>query len=453
MKFFLSTFFFIAILSTRLCLAQNTIGYFFENNLKASDASLPNLVILGRQGVYVQDALPELEGMKKTAYQFERNCGLQFDNADAGGFIKDSYTIEVYFRFDKLNSWKRVIDFKNRKTDWGCYIFNGKLNFYNLLVSEKSPVNENEYTHYVISRDGNTNTVKIYADGVSKIEFDDSQKHAAIDEDQKLNFFFDDLKVTDEASAGAVVMIKISNYVISSEKIKTNFDALLSNITTIPPQPKFTPSLPDSTTAIAHSITNFTVQNSETQAPISEFTYILQNASGIVGTGNSNNQASASINYVPESKLYITIKSKGYVSLEDTITTGEVGKATNLKFMLNPIKVGQTVTLKTLQFARGQFELLPASYGELDKLVEFMNENPSMEIELNGHTDNQGDPKLNLELSENRVKSTKDYIVSKGIDKNRIKGKGFGGSSPIASNAKEETRMLNRRVEMTIIKN
>ena len=157
-------------------MAQNTIGYFFENSLKSSDPAIPNLVILGRQGIFVQDALPELEGMKKTAYQFERNCGLQFDNAAANGFIKDSYTIEVYFRFDKLNSWKRVVDFKNRKTDWGCYIFNGKLNFYNLLVSEKAPVNENEYTHYIISRDGATNTVRIYADGVSKIEFIDNLK-------------------------------------------------------------------------------------------------------------------------------------------------------------------------------------------------------------------------------------------------------------------------------------
>ncbi|MDB5271809.1 MAG: hypothetical protein JWO58_176, partial [Chitinophagaceae bacterium] len=180
----------------QLSFAQNTIGYLFENNMKANNTSFPDLVILGRQGTYIQDQLPELENMKKTAYQFERNCGVQFDNAAANLFIKDSYTIEIYFRFDKLNSWKRVIDFKNRKTDWGCYIFNGKLNFYNLLVSEKAPVNENEYTHYVISRDGASNTVKIFADGISKLEFVDTDKHTLLDDDQKLNFFYDDLKVT-----------------------------------------------------------------------------------------------------------------------------------------------------------------------------------------------------------------------------------------------------------------
>ena len=432
-------------------MAQNTIGYFFENSLKSSDPAIPNLVILGRQGTFVQDALPELEGMKKTAYQFERNCGLQFDNAAANGFIKDSYTIEVYFRFDKLNSWKRVVDFKNRKTDWGCYIFNGKLNFYNLLVSEKAPVNENEYTHYIISRDGATNTVRIYADGVSKIEFIDNLKQAEIDEDQKLNFFFDDLKVTDEASSGAVVMIKISNYVIPADKIKTNFDGLLTNITTLPPQVAIAPenpiTEPDKTT------TNIVVKNSETKMPIEEFTYMIKNETVVVAGGNSNGKSTFTLPSPPNVKLFVTIKSKGFVSIEDTIISGEAGKELSFDYLLEPIKVGKTVTLKTLQFSRGQFELLPASYAELDKLVEFMNENPTMEIELSGHTDNQGDPKLNIELSENRVKSTKDYIVSKGIDKNRIKGKGFGGSRPISNNGKEETRMLNRRVEMTIIKN
>lgn len=449
MKLFQSAIFTFLFL-THLCVAQNTIGYFFENNLKANDPSFPNLIVLGRQGVFVQDALPELDGMKKAAYQFERNCGVQFDNAEAGNFIKDSYTIEIYFRFDKLNSWKRVIDFKNRKTDWGCYIFNGKLNFYNLLVSEKAPVNENEYTHYTISRDGETNMVKIYADGVSKIEFTDNDKHAEIDVDQKLNFFFDDLKVTDEASSGAVVMIKISNYVISPENIKNDFESLKNNIVDTAPITKVV--TPPALDPLLHK-TTIEVKDVEHKTPITDFTYSIKSGTEVIAGGNSNNKSSLALSLPQKSRYMITIKSKGYVTLEDSLFTGEGGKEKSLSYNLDPIKIGQTVTLKTLQFERGKDELLPASYAELDKLVEFMNENPAMEIELSGHTDNQGDPKLNVALSENRVKSTKDYLVSKGIDKNRIKGKGYGGSKPLASNLKEETRMLNRRVEMTIIKN
>ncbi len=433
-----------------LSFAQNTIGYLFENNLKANNSSFPDLVILGRQGSYTQEALPELDNMKKTAYQFDRNCGVQFDNEAANQFIKDSYTIEIYFRFDKLNSWKRVIDFKNRKTDWGCYIFNGKLNFYNLLVSEKAPVNENEYTHYVISRDGATNTVRIFADGVSKLEFNDVDKHTLPDDDQKLNFFFDDLKVTDEASAGAVVMIKISDYVIAPDKILAGFESFKSNINSVDPITETAVVTKRDSSLVQVTLE---VKDKELQNGITDITYSIKRGSEIM-EGNSSEGKSIITTKLPVKTWYhIAFKSKGYVTYEDSILTGDFEKEFRATFFLEKIKVGTTVTLKTLQFERGKAELLPASYGELDKLAEFMKENPTIEIEISGHTDNQGDPKLNVELSENRVKSTTDYLISKGIEKNRIKGKGYGGSKPLASNSREETRKLNRRVEMTIIKN
>ncbi|HSZ71488.1 MAG TPA: OmpA family protein [Cytophagaceae bacterium] len=442
-------FLFLLTCIHQLGFAQNTIGYLFENNLKANNPSFPDLVILGRQGVYIQEQLPELDNMKKTAYQFERNCGVQFDNAAANHFLNDSYTIEIYFRFDKLNSWKRVIDFKNRKTDWGCYIFNGKLNFYNLLVSEKAPVNENEYTHYVISRDGATNTVKIFADGISKLEFNDVDKHTLLDEDQKLNFFYDDLKVTDEASAGAVVMIKLSNYVIPPDKILAGFESFKNNINYIAP---ITENIaPKKDSSLVH--VTLEVKDKETQAPISDLTYSIKRNTEVLAGGNIEGKSTVSLDLPVKTLYYITFKSKGYVTYEDSIVTGDFDKEFRSTFLLEKIKVGTTVTLKTLQFERGKAELLPASYGELDKLAEFMKENPTVEIEISGHTDNQGDPKLNVELSENRVKATTDYLISKDIDKNRIKGKGYGGSKPIASNSREETRRLNRRVEMTIIKN
>lgn len=447
-----SAFYFILLSATLQyhCSAQNTIGYLFENNLKANNASFPDLVILGRQGSYTQEALPELDNMKKTAYQFDRNCGVQFDNAAAHQFLKDSYTIEIYFRFDKLNSWKRVIDFKNRKTDWGCYIFNGKLNFYNLLVSEKAPVTENSYTHYVISRDGATNTVKIFADGVSKLEFIDADKHTLLDDDQKLNFFFDDLKVTDEASAGAVVMIKISDYVIPPDKILEGFESFKNNINYVAPI-TVTAAVEKKDSSLVH--VTLEIKDKETQAPITDLIYSIKRGDEIIAGASSEGKSVISADLPVKTWYHVTYKSKGYVTYEDSILTGDFDKEFRATFYLEKIKVGTTVTLKTLQFERGQAELLPASYGELDKLAEFMKENPTVEIEISGHTDNQGDPKLNIDLSENRVKSTTDYLVSKGIEKNRIKGKGYGGSKPIASNSREETRKLNRRVEMTIIKN
>jgi outer membrane protein OmpA-like peptidoglycan-associated protein len=88
----------------------------------------------------------------------------------------------------------------------------------------------------------------------------------------------------------------------------------------------------------------------------------------------------------------------------------------------------------------------------LDLVVALLKSNPKVKIELSGHTDNRGIPGQNLKLSQARVEKVKDYLVSKGISKNRITGKGYGGAKPIASNDTEETRLLNRRVEFTILK-
>ncbi|HLK97788.1 MAG TPA: OmpA family protein, partial [Hymenobacter sp.] len=69
-----------------------------------------------------------------------------------------------------------------------------------------------------------------------------------------------------------------------------------------------------------------------------------------------------------------------------------------------------------------------------------------------GHTDNQGDPALNLKLSQDRVNEVKKYLVQKGVNSARISTEGFGDTKPLASNDKEETRKLNRRVEFRITK-
>ncbi len=86
-------------------------------------------------------------------------------------------------------------------------------------------------------------------------------------------------------------------------------------------------------------------------------------------------------------------------------------------------------------------------------VVDFLKSNPKVEIELEGHTDNRGDVKKNLVLSQQRVDKIKTYLVSKGISQKRIKGKGYGGSKPIATSDSEEARRLNRRVEFRILKN
>jgi len=118
---------------------------------------------------------------------------------------------------------------------------------------------------------------------------------------------------------------------------------------------------------------------------------------------------------------------------------------------LSPIEIGKAITLNNVFFVRSKAELLPGSFPELDRLVKVLTDNPELKIEISGHTDNVGDPVLNAKLSEERVTTIKNYLISKHISTKRLSGKGYGGTKPIASNATEETRKLNRRVEFIII--
>ena len=157
---------------------------------------------------------------------------------------------------------------------------------------------------------------------------------------------------------------------------------------------------------------------------------------------------------LPASDVYeVIIKSEGYVSQQAIldIRISEIDVITH-DFALQPIKIGITVKLGNVLFVRGSTVLLESSYPQLDLVVQMMLENAEMEIELSGHTDNQGSERQNNILSQQRVDEVINYWVVHGTEKRRLSGKGYGGSIPVASNESEETRKLNRRVEFTILK-
>lgn len=221
---------FVTVLSFSLISAQEVLHYDFINSLAEVNGNGPTMTILGNEGVFVEDTLLEIGSAEKFVYRFEQNSGFQFDNAAAGNFIGEGYTIELYFVFDFLNSWKRVIDWKNRKSDYGAYVFNGELNFYPFEYSAEAPVNEGEYTYYVVTRDAETKEVLVYADAEVQISFIDSGDDALVDGDNVVNFFHDDLVVPNEASSGAVAMLKIYSATLDSNTIKANYEDLAGNV-------------------------------------------------------------------------------------------------------------------------------------------------------------------------------------------------------------------------------
>jgi outer membrane protein OmpA-like peptidoglycan-associated protein len=101
-------------------------------------------------------------------------------------------------------------------------------------------------------------------------------------------------------------------------------------------------------------------------------------------------------------------------------------------------------------FNTDKYDLLNDSKVELNKLVELLRANPTMKIELGGHTDNVGNKTYNQKLSENRAKAVFDYLVSQGIAASRLSYKGYGDTQPIADNSTEEGRALNRRTEFKV---
>lgn len=115
-------------------------------------------------------------------------------------------------------------------------------------------------------------------------------------------------------------------------------------------------------------------------------------------------------------------------------------------------EVGHVMRLTNLIFQQGKSKIDPESYPELDLVVNMMKKSPSMVIQLEGHTDYLGDARENLKLSELRVQSVKEYLISKGISKNRVKTVAYGGSQPLSRDNTPEAHRLNRRVELRILK-
>ncbi len=126
---------------------------------------------------------------------------------------------------------------------------------------------------------------------------------------------------------------------------------------------------------------------------------------------------------------------------------------------LVPIEIGQVFRLNNVFFDFDKYNLRPESSVELDRVVAFLNEYPNVEIEMSAHTDSKGSDDYNMTLSDNRARSVRAYIISKGIAAGRIISQGYGETRPVAGNANPDGsdnpdgRQLNRRVEFKILKN
>jgi OmpA-OmpF porin, OOP family len=153
-----------------------------------------------------------------------------------------------------------------------------------------------------------------------------------------------------------------------------------------------------------------------------------------------------------EYALYVT--KPGYLFKSLNFNYSEVSdfEPVTVDVDLEKVKKGSTVILSNIFFDVDKYELKEKSFGELRKVVRFLNDNPAQIIEVSGHTDNTGSREYNLQLSEKRAKAVYRYIVENGIPPNRVILKGYGPDKPIMDNTSEEGRKFNRRIEFAIVK-
>ncbi len=150
----------------------------------------------------------------------------------------------------------------------------------------------------------------------------------------------------------------------------------------------------------------------------------------------------------------IAVSYPGYLFHSENFDLPEQNeyKEINKNIVLKKIAIGKNVALRNLFFEVDKSTLSDESIVELANVIRLLNENPTLHIEIEGHTDNTGSKSHNQKLSEARAKAVVDYLVEHGIDAKRLTSKGYGFSKPVATNKTPEGRAENRRTELLVTK-
>ena len=175
--------------------------------------------------------------------------------------------------------------------------------------------------------------------------------------------------------------------------------------------------------------------------------------SEVFASFNSNSKTGKYLVSLPSGKNYgLAVKAEGYLFHSENFIIPESAAYQEItkNIKLKKIEIGSTIVLKNIFFDFDKATLRPESTVELENLQKILTDNPTIKVEISGHTDSKGSDEYNLKLSDNRSKSVVDWLINKGIDSKRLIYKGYGETIPIATNDTDEGRQLNRRTEFKI---
>jgi outer membrane protein OmpA-like peptidoglycan-associated protein/tetratricopeptide (TPR) repeat protein len=173
-----------------------------------------------------------------------------------------------------------------------------------------------------------------------------------------------------------------------------------------------------------------------------------------LGVYNSNATTGKYTVILPAGKNYsVTVEAPGYLFYSKNIDIPFLDHYVEMKdtICMEKIKVGTKIVLRNVFFDVDKATLRPESVAELERLVNILNENPHIKIQISGHTDSDGNDAYNLKLSDQRARAVLDYVVTKGIAKDRLVSKGYGETKPFAPNDTPENKQLNRRTEIEVM--
>lgn len=198
-----------------------------------------------------------------------------------------------------------------------------------------------------------------------------------------------------------------------------------------------------------------TIQDAVTLMPLQATIEIVDNSKNeLMASFESNSSTGAYLISLQPGKNYgISVNKKDYLFHSENfdIPLDAVAKKIKKDILLKKVEIGTRIVLNNIFYDFNKATLRPESEAELDRLYKMLNENPTLKIEISGHTDNVGSATYNQKLSESRAKAVVDYLFDKGIDKSRLTFKGYGFNRPVAKNDTEEGRQQNRRTEFEIL--
>ena len=185
-----------------------------------------------------------------------------------------------------------------------------------------------------------------------------------------------------------------------------------------------------------------------------ELTYLESGETSKVRINGNDGKFAAAVKVSENQDVLLTVNKEGYTFDNEVISLDELingEKKINNNLEIKEIKKDQLQVIDNIVFESRSFDLTKNSKIVLNGFSKFLKNNPTLEVEIQGHTDDIGDAEDNLELSKQRSLAVKEYLLSEGIDEGRVKAKGYGETLPKFKNNSSKNRAKNRRTEFLIL--